>query len=471
MPLVSQGSQDYVTIEDVAQAFGLTSREDRLAGGMTLTVGARSIIVTPDQPVVSVSGRLVPLSAAPVRQSGRWLVPVDFLARAVGPALDTRIDVRRASRLAIVGDMRVPRIATRVDTQPGSTTITFDVAPATSSRVTLETGRLVVAFEADLIDLSAPAIAPSEFLQSLQVIDPGNAVRIVTGPRFGMHRATSSQPEAGASRLVIELLPTSTDAAAPVASPPPAPPTAAVDVPLPGAFGSGAGFRTVVIDAGHGGDDTGTRGAGGAVEKDVTLSIAQRLRAMIERNLGLRVFLTRDDDRALTLDERSAYANSQKADVFISVHANASLSGSLKGAEVYRLSSDGGEDGVGDMGEGGVQLPVLGGGSRPIMLIPWDAAQAQHVDRSATLAAIVEQALRARVPVSPRAIQLAPLRVLVGANMPAVLVEVGYLSNADQERALMSSSFQDEIGQALFDAVAQFRQHVERTRMPTARTR
>ena len=90
-----------------------------------------------------------------------------------------------------------------------------------------------------------------------------------------------------------------------------------------------------MIDAGHGGDERGAAGAGGTVEKDITLSIARRLRTLIESRLGLRVFMTRDDDRMLTLDERSAYANSQKADVFVSIHANAAMRPTVKGAEVY----------------------------------------------------------------------------------------------------------------------------------------
>ena len=95
LPTVTVNNQEYVALDDLAQAFGITSREDQLAGGVTLTVGARTIIVTPDQPVVSVAGRLVSLPQAPIRQGNRWLLPLEFLSRALGPALDTRIEVRR----------------------------------------------------------------------------------------------------------------------------------------------------------------------------------------------------------------------------------------------------------------------------------------------------------------------------------------------------------------------------------------
>jgi N-acetylmuramoyl-L-alanine amidase len=226
--------------------------------------------------------------------------------------------------------------------------------------------------------------------------------------------------------------------------------------------------RTIVIDAGHGGEEVGVQGTRGTLEKDVTLGVARRLRNMIESRLGLRVFLTRDDDRTMTLDERSAYANSQKADVFVSIHANASVRAVMSGAEVYYLSLDPGIAEARRQAESSSEvLPALGGGTRAIDLILWESAQARYLDQSSTLAGMVEQALRSRVPMSPRAVQSAPFRVLVGANMPAVLVEIGYLSNAGQEQALAGGAFQDQIAQGLFDAIVQFRASVERVTAPS----
>jgi N-acetylmuramoyl-L-alanine amidase len=223
------------------------------------------------------------------------------------------------------------------------------------------------------------------------------------------------------------------------------------------------GIRTVVIDPGHGGDETGARGTSGTLEKDITLSVARRLRAMIESRLGLRVFLTRDDDRMMSLDDRAAYANSQRADVFISIHANAALRPTIKGAEVYYLSADA-ADGSPDSpaSAAAVVLPALGGGMRTVELVPWESAQFKHLRRSSSLAGILEQALRGRVEMSARPVQQAPFRVLVGAAMPAALVEIGYLSNAEQEKALASSTMQDQIAQALFDAIVQFRAQTDR---------
>jgi N-acetylmuramoyl-L-alanine amidase len=318
---ITVNNQEYVALDDVATMFKLGLREDRLAGGMTATAGARSIIITPDQPVVSVAGRLVSLSTAPVRQSNRWLLPLDFLQRALGPALESRLELRRPSRLLIVGDVRVPRVSVRVDPSPGSAVVIADITPSTPQRVSAEGGRLIISFDADALDLNLPAVAPQEFVQAIQAGETPTSIRILPGPKFGVHRTTTSQPDATSSRLTVELLPAGAEPPAPPAPPPPAAP--AVD-PLPAPLPS-TGVRTIVIDPGHGGDEAGARGAAGILEKDVTLAIARRLRTMIESRLGLRVFLTRDDDRAMTLDDRAAYANSQRADVFISIHANAGL--------------------------------------------------------------------------------------------------------------------------------------------------
>jgi N-acetylmuramoyl-L-alanine amidase len=459
---VVHNNQEYVALDDLAQFFGVTVTEDRLAGGVTLTAGTRSVIITPDQPVVSVAGRLVNLSSAPVRQGNRLLVPLDFLSRALGPALDQRFDLRRPARLLVLGDLRVPRIVARVESGSANASVTFDSTPATPARVAVEAGRILISFEADALELSVPSLQPQEFVQAIQPGDTPTSVRIVTGPRFGVHRASTSQPDASSSRLVIDLLPSTTDAApAPVA---PAPTPGPADLPPVALPVPASGVRTIVIDAGHGGDELGARGAGGTIEKDITIAVARRLRTTIESRLGLRVFLTRDDDRTMSLDERSAYANSQKADVFLSIHANAAVRPAMKGAEVYYLSVDRATAEARRMAESSsTVLPALGGGTRAIDLILWETAQARYLEQSSALAGLVEQSLRERVEMSPHAVQQAPFRVLVGANMPAVLVEIGYLSNSDQEQALASAAYQDQVTLALFEAIVKFRAYVERT--------
>ena len=459
LPVTAINNQDYVAVDDVNTAFGTSSREDRQAGGLIITVRTRSIVVTENQNVVSVAGRLVTLPAPPLRRDGKWFVPADFLPRALSPALDVRLDLRRSARLLIVGELRVPRVVTRIDAGTTNVAVTFDITPNTEARVTAQQGRLIVQFDADALDLSIPLVPPQTFLLGIAPGDTPSTVTLTPGPRYALHRVSTSQPDAGSGRLTIDLLPsTTTEAAPPIPVPSPAPDTRLV---MP-AQGPSSGLRTVVIDPGHGGEELGTQGAKGAVEKEITLAVARRLRTLIESRLGLKVFLTRDDDRTMSLDERSAFANNHRADVFLSIHANSAVRPALKGAEVYYLTVERADaEARKKAEENATTLPALGGGNRAIDLILWETAQARFLEQSATLAGFIEQSLRPRIDMSPRAVQQAPFRVLVGANMPAALVEIGYLSNAEQEAQLTAANFQDQVAQALLDALIKFREFLE----------
>ena len=453
LPITTINNQEYVAVDDINAAFGTTAREDRLAGGLTITARGQSIVLTADQNVVSVAGRLVSLPAPPLRRDNRWYVPADFLPRALSGAIGTRLDLRRNMRLLIVGDMRVPRVVARVDAGSTNVAVTFEVTPNTEGRVTAQAGRLIVTFDADAVDLSVPLVPPQGFLTSISPGDTPQSVVLAVGARTALHRVTTTQADAGSGRLTIDLLPATTDAA-PTPPPSPAPDTRLV-IPT---LGPSTGLRTVVIDPGHGGEALGTQGVKGTLEKEITLSVARRLRTLIETRLGLKVFLTREDDRTMDLDERSAFANNHHADVFLSIHANSAVRPALKGAEVYYLTVErADEEARKKADESATTLPALGGGSRAIDLILWETAQARYLEQSAALAGFIQQSLAGRVEMSPRPLQQLPLRVLVGANMPAALVEIGYLSNTDQETQLTTAAYQDQVAQALLDALIKFR--------------
>jgi len=460
LPLITINNQDYVAIDDLNAAFGTSSREDRQAGGLTITARTRTIVVTADQNVVSVSGRLVSLPAPAVRRDNRWFVPVDFIPRALSLALEQRLDLRRAARLLVVGDLRVPRVVARVDAGTTNVAVTFEVTPNTDSRVTSLPGRVVVQFEADALELSIPTLPPQTFLTGITAGDTPATVVLQLGPRYASHRITTSQADAGSGRVTIDLLPATSEL---VGAAPPAPALPPIDTrPSIATQAPSTGLRTVVLDPGHGGEELGTQGAKGTLEKEITLSVARRVRTLIETRLGLKVFLTREDDRTMSLDDRSAFANNHQADVFLSIHANSAVRPALKGAEVYYLTVERADEEARKRADDNqTRLPALGGGTRAIDLILWETAQARYLEQSSALAGFVEQALRGRIEMSPRAVQQAPFRVLVGANMPAALVEIGYLSNAEQETQLTSGSYQDQVAQALLDALIKFREFLD----------
>lgn len=444
--------QEMFPLDDLARLFTLAVKEDPIAGGLTITVRNQTILLSPNQEIASVGGRLVSLPSPPARDGGAWFVPVDFVARALAPVAGTPIELRKPSRLVLVGSIRMPRVAGRVEPLGNLARVTLDVAPATPHTVTQEGGRLLVRFQADALDAALPATTAPDLVQAVRP-EGATAIAIELGPRFTSFRATDLPGDRGGGRIVIEVVaaPTETPGAPAAPATPPAEAPPLLDLAPPGSL------RTIVIDPGHGGADEGAHGPGGATEKSITMATARRLKASLEARLGVRVILTRDGDTAIGLDERAAVANNNKADLFVSLHANASIRPAASGAEVFYLSLDEYGEEAARAASASAALPVFGGGVRDIEVVPWRMAQARHIERSGGFARDVEAALRGRVPMSPRALMQAPLRVLVGANMPAVLVEMGFITNPEQEKRLVSAEYQNDVVQSVVDAVIRFR--------------
>jgi N-acetylmuramoyl-L-alanine amidase len=231
--------------------------------------------------------------------------------------------------------------------------------------------------------------------------------------------------------------------------PPPPPP--------PAAPGIGA-IRRVVVDAGHGGRDPGAIGPGRVREKDVTLGIARRLASRL-REAGFEVVLTRDRDRTLALEERTALANGAGGDLFVSVHANAHPRRHRAGIETYfldvandryaaRLAER--ENGI-DLGEGDEQAARI--------LTDLDAKASASTSRR--LGALVQREVTAGVrsrigPVRDLGVKGALFYVLLGARMPAVLVETGFISNREEEGRLSSEAYRDEVASGIARAVVSY---------------
>ena len=412
--------QEMFALEDLAPLFELTVREDAAAGGLTVTVRNQIIVLSAGQSLASVGGRLISLPAPPVREGRTWLVPVDFVSRALAPLLGSRVELRKPSRLLLIGDIRAPRVAGRIEPLGTAARLTLEVLPATPHTVTQDGPRLIVRFEADMLDAVLPPSPSPELIQAVRPGEGPATIVIDLGPRFASFRTSDMPGDRGAVRIVFDVVGASTDAPPQQNLPPPsvAPPDAP---PLDRSHSHGW--------SADGCDRSGPRrirgrrqGPAGTLEKTITLSVARRLKGALETRLGVRVILTREGDATVGLDERAALANNNKADLFVSLHANGSMRSSASGAQVFYLSLDEYGDAAQRAAHADSEsLPVFGGGARDIELTPWEMAQARYIDESAALAQIVEAALRERVPVNSRALQQAPLRVLVGANMPAVL--------------------------------------------------
>jgi N-acetylmuramoyl-L-alanine amidase len=460
IPTIQNGDTELVALDDLTALLGVTVKEDAVARAFTVTYKGKTVVLSQNQALASISGRLVSMPASPAKISNRWYVPVEFIGRALSLVYDSPLELRKASRLVILGPLRVPRVVVHHDATAPQGRITIDLVPAVGHQVVQEATRLLIKLDADLLDLTLPQIQSQGFVTSVHAGDPPTTLVVELGPRFGSVKAADAPLDPDGTRITLDLFPApESTGAAPGAPTPGAPAPGAPGAPAPNApLGPLApSVHTIVIDPGHGGDETGAHGAKGMLEKTITLSVARRLKAALETRLGARVLLTRDGDQTVGLDQRAALANNNKAELFLSLHVNASLRRTASGAEVFYLSLDRADEEARRVAESeGVAMPVFGGGTREIDVILWEMAQARHIEQSAGLARAIERSLRTSVPMSPRAIQQAPFRVLVGANMPAVLVEMGYITNGEQEGQLGGESLQARLAAALADAIGRF---------------
>lgn len=222
--------------------------------------------------------------------------------------------------------------------------------------------------------------------------------------------------------------------------------------------------RVVVIDAGHGGRDAGAQGPGGVREKDVTLGIALRLGALIRGRPGYEVHLTRSTDTLIALFDRPRLANSWKdgraASLFISIHANSSRDPAAHGYETFILSEarTADERAVAERENAAASYDTRPGAADQdeMSFILSDLRNEFYVHASHDLASLVQGEIGSFHPGLDRGVKQAPFVVLVGAYMPAVLVETAFVSNASESPLLASSAFQDRVAMALSRAIDDF---------------
>jgi N-acetylmuramoyl-L-alanine amidase len=224
----------------------------------------------------------------------------------------------------------------------------------------------------------------------------------------------------------------------------------------------------IVLDPGHGGRDPGAEGF--AVEKKVTLAIARRLAARLRERLGAETILTRTGDATLALGDRTARANGEGADLFVSIHANASQNHHLHGVETYYLNNTHDratirlaamENGLGDV------TPHTG--RADLRYILSDLVQVGKMEESLALATTVQRGLvdelRTRYPtVADLGVKQGPFYVLVGAYMPCVLVETSFLTHPTEGRRLGEDEYQDAVAEGLYAGIARFLVDARRAR-------
>lgn len=214
----------------------------------------------------------------------------------------------------------------------------------------------------------------------------------------------------------------------------------------------------IVIDPGHGGGDTGTIGPSGLKEKDLVLSLSKRLKILLEERLGTDVVLTRDTDKFVPLEQRTAIANQLGADLFISVHANSSKIRRVSGVETFflNLTSNAAEREVASRENASSQRNI-----RELEDLLRQIALGDYNEESNDLAQIVQQTLYSEVKthhpiLRNRGVKKAPFIVLINLNMPGILTEVGFISNPSEEKYFTGKQGQDQVAEALYKGIEKY---------------
>ncbi|MGA2095949.1 MAG: N-acetylmuramoyl-L-alanine amidase [Candidatus Acidiferrum sp.] len=217
----------------------------------------------------------------------------------------------------------------------------------------------------------------------------------------------------------------------------------------------------IVIDAGHGGHDTGTIGPTGLMEKDLCLDVALRLGKIIEQRLpGADIVYTRSDDTFIPLEERTNIANQAKADLFISIHANSSQDHAARGVETYYLNLKGSPEA---MEVAARENAVSEEGVHDLEDLVKKIARNEKIDESKEFAEDIQDSLAKRMQkgsasVKNRGVRKAPFVVLIGADMPSILTEISFLSNPADEKLLKQPDYRQKVAEGLYQGVASYLQ-------------
>ena len=433
---------------DAAAALGFESSTDSTSGVLTLSSGGHQVYLGVGTTQVPVDQRIVQISRPARSVNGVLYAPPDLLDRVLLPLVGASATYDAAARTWNVVESTPP---VRIDAA------VVHVEPTTQIVLRLTAGARFV-----------PSLTENGFSvkwPDRKIVPPFTEHRyddpLVSAIRFSGDTATIDFRERGSTaraypltnpdRIVIEV---GRQSAAPAIASAPAPAPAAVPT------------FTIVVDAGHGGTETGAIGPGGLQEKDATLQIARRLAATLPKLLSCRVMLTRDSDAVISLDDRTSVANHEKADLFLSIHANSSRAAGAHGSETYYLSLEASDKIAQDVASRENSLPPPAPGAPPsaeganrspvLDFILWDLAQSAHLKDSSELAETIQKELNVISGTENRGIKQAPFRVLVGATMPAVLVETAFISNPEEEKKLASPVFQQNVADGVAKAIAAY---------------
>lgn len=460
IPVVAFQGRQYLPLDQMAKA--LQARYHDLSGKkVRIWLRDSSFLLREGSPKVVRGEEGISLSASPLLLKSGWVVPIDLFSFLLREKYGEGVWWDKDNRCVRVGQGAYSVRTLRYRSYSDHTRVVVELTLPLDFSWREETDRV-------LLLLQRGCLSPT--IKKKEIIDGGGGlIRVIEarqGPDFSEIELSGLNPQRAIKvfalksphRVVIDVYNKGdkVEETKPSREEKVKTSTAAVQ-PSP---------LKLVIDPGHGGKDSGAVGPTGLKEKDVVLDIGLRVRDLVEKNLGMEVVMTRRDDTFIPLRERATIANTAKGDFFLSVHANASLRGKAEGFETFFLSYEASDS---EAREAAIRENnvIEGEGVNPrsaadLKVILWDMAQNEYINESSRLAEIIQNGLDEVQKAGNRGIKTAPFYVLMGAAMPAVLVEVAFISNPEGERKLNDDAYRQTLCEALFRAISEFKGHFEK---------
>ena len=440
LPLVSIDDRSHVPILDVLRLLDLAYSESGSAGYLRIFAGKDVVELNRNRARVRLNRSSIGLAAPVLFHQGRWLTPRGFVPDVLNRVLKPAIRVSPSGNRWLTGGREFVRINISARTTDEASRLVVSLVNAGETRVRGEERRILFLLGASPVDPPGAEVTSyrDEWVKGISFEETADSSRLVVSLADESVQARLTRLSGQNAYLVDAFRPTVEDS------------TTAQEPKRSFRWTRRpkvSGWRRITIDPGHGGADRGVGVGEGLYEKDVTLSIARKVRWVLESRLGVETVLTRGQDRTVSLEDRAREANRSRSDLFLSIHLGNGASPISSRTYVYLAKLPPGEAPAQDRGEGAA-----------FELVRWDRAQAAVLHRSFQLARILQAVTNERFNGgAPLSFRHAPLRQLSPLAMPAVLLELGNVKQDEFRETVQTEPFQNGVAVAVLAALEQFR--------------
>ena len=432
--------ETYLPLKEILESMGVPYTDALALETLTIRSGNARLVVTKNSALISYNDQIVLLPSPVLREDSRWLVPMEFLTLGLTRLTGTEFRYRPGTPRIFAENVEAPELEMNAQTLGPITRLTIRCGVPLNLDLKRDNQRAVLAIDRSPLDPVRERLDHRDrLLRSVVFDDADGEAKLI----LDITRDVSDirlTPADNNRIYFVDLL----RKGEPITEAPP------VETPAPAAKPDvippvERKVRVIVIDPGHGGMDTGAKGATVA-EKDLTLILARRLRTALQMRLGTTVLLTRDSDIALDNEARSAVANNNQANLFISLHAGYSPNKLDASSSVFVMKENFGE-------ATSTSAPAA---ARDQLFLPWYLGYRTHRQASMAAANILQEELSKAIQGSKFAVRTAPLAVLSSATMPSLLLELGNLNNLANAQTMVDGGYQTRLINTIADAVQRF---------------